>query len=678
MRDKECERFMRPSVPESRTARARKLRVKPRLKLTWSWILLILGCISMPLALAYGMEFIQRGSAPEAWAWIVASPKLFALNALLNGLVLLALFALTRSLWAGAALSALLLGLMSFISYFKVKLIGEPFFPWDIFLNKESMNIMPLVANQAALTKIGGMALIVLLLLVLAWRAPRFKFSFSPLARLVVGGAALFTLYSFGVNSAWTTPLLYRAGASEIVWNQSENYGANGLSLAFTMNVKNAIVPKPAGYDEPAMATLAQTLQAADSGAARKASAQADPFGGQQPNVIFIMNEAFWDPTLLPNVTFSEDPIPTVHRLQKESAAGYLLSPQFGGGTSNVEYEVLTGQSMSFLPAGSVPYQQYISKPVPSLAGYFEEQGYKSMAIHSYEGWFWNRDNVYKQMGFESFMSKEQFVDPVYKGAFISDDEVSNQIIKQIDNTDKPMFIYTVTMQNHGPYDDNRYGANPIEAKGKLTAEAKNTLETYTQGVRDADASLQKLIDHFEQSGEPTVIVFYGDHLPMLGYDYDVYTQGGFIHTSKSEQWSLEELQRMHSVPFVTWSNVQLPKDWKPALSNSFLGAYMLNQMGMTLPPTLALNETLSQKVPGLLRNLVIDADEKLHQTVPDEARADVDNYRHVQYDELFGKQYLAKYLDSAYLQQAAMPNYNEEFAGQGADAALEAVQPSP
>lgn len=98
-------------------------------------------------------------------------------------------------------------------------------------------------------------------------------------------------------------------------------------------------------------------------------------------------------------------------------------------------------------------------------------------------------------------------------------------------------------------------------------------METYVQGASDADRSLQLLIDHFEQSDEPTVIVFYGDHLPMLGYDYDVYAQAGFVSTGRSEQWSLEELKSMHSVPFVMWTNEGLPKEHVPTLSTSFLGA---------------------------------------------------------------------------------------------------------
>ncbi|SFM20292.1 Phosphoglycerol transferase MdoB [Paenibacillus sp. 1_12] len=642
-------------------ATKRQKKTKSEQSRNWSIFWTLATCLVIPLLLVLSVEFIQRGNFNETWIWFVQNPKLVAMNAILDLLVLLIIYVLAGNLLISVSLTLLLLCTMSFVSFFKLKLIGEPFFPWDIFLNKESMNILPLVANKSALLRIGTMLGVVLVLFALSFKLPKLRMRIGG-TRIVLGVLTVAALYSFGVNAPWASRIMDRMGANEIVWNQSENYGNNGLALAFTMNVKNAIVPKPAGYDDPSMAILAQSLMD-QNGGVQTASAKMNKVNGVKPNVIFVMNEAFWDPTLLPGVEFSQDPLPTVHRLQQESTSGYLLSPQFGGGTSNVEYEVLTGQSMSFLPAGSVPYQQYISKPLPSLAGYFEDQGYKSKAIHSYEGWFWNRENVYKQMGFESFMSKDQFHNPQYKGDFISDEEVSNSIIEQVDSTDQPMFIYAVTMQNHGPYDDNRYGTNAIQAEGNLTPDAKNTLETYTQGAYDADASLQKMIDHFTETGEPTVIVFYGDHLPMLGYDYDVYTQTGFIPSSKSEQWSLEDLKRMHSVPFVTWSNIDLPMEQVPTLSNSFLGAYMLNHMGMELPATLAYNEELSRKMPGMLRNLVVDADQNLYSSVPDIFKDDVNKYQLLQYDTLFGKQYLAKSIDSRYLQPTVMPNYNQEFA---------------
>ncbi|OXM84975.1 hypothetical protein CF651_18360 [Paenibacillus rigui] len=619
--------------------------------------------LAVPPLLLLGVELIQRGSWTDTVGWITQHRDLAIMNGTLDLLVLLVCYSLFGSLMTGVAVSALLLFLMALISYFKTKLIGEPFFPWDIFLKKESMNIIPLVTGPSALKRIAALAGVIIFLLVLRWLLPRLRLKWS--SRIVVGVLSLLALYSFGMRTPWATQWMDRMGANEIVWNQKQNYSDNGLALAFTMNVKNIVVAKPEGYSEPSMAAVAQNIAATQTAMTVVSSKETAPLEkklqGKRPNVIFIMNEAFWDPTLLPNVQFSEDPVPTVHRLQKESTSGYLLSPQFGGGTSNVEYEVLSGNSMSFLPGGSVPYQQYINKPLPSLASYFESKDYKSMAIHSYEGWFWNRENVYKQMGFESFKSKERFDNPEYKGFFISDDEVSRSIIKEVDDTEKPMFIYAVTMQNHGPYDDaKRYDSNPIKAEGNLTEDARSILETYTHGAHDADQSLQMLIDHFEQSDEPTVIVFYGDHLPMLGMDYDVYKQGGLI--SQSAQWSLEENRRMHSVPFVMWSNLDLPKQQVPTISDSFLGSFVLDTLQMEKPASFALGDQLRRQTPGLLRDLVVDAEGGLHQTVPEASRELVNQYKELQYDQLFGKQFLSKYIDQDYLTKSTLPNYNAEF----------------
>ncbi|SDN38104.1 Phosphoglycerol transferase MdoB [Paenibacillus sp. yr247] len=631
-------------------------------------ISLLLFMICLPILSIAGLELLERGSLHDTLQWISSNQTFFLLNVGLSFCLLAFIYAVVGSLAISGSISTLLLGLMALISYMKVKMIGEPFFPWDILLNKESMNIASLVTGKAALLRIGAVLTAVILVLLLKWVLPRV--SLPIISRIGLGLFSLYALYAFGIKTPLAGKILDHAGVNEIIWNQRENYSNNGLALAFTLNVKNSIVQKPGTYSDQSIATVAATIQQAelkDTGLNK--SAVADPLKGKKPNVIFIMSEAFWDPTLLTNVKFSEDPVPTIHRLQKESTFGYLLSPQFGGGTSNVEFEVLTGNSMSFLPGGSIPYQQYVTKPVPSLASYFADQGYRSMGIHSYEGWFWNRNTVYKELGFESFKSSEHFVNPETKGYFISDAEVSRNLIEEVDKTADPMFIYTVTMQNHGPYDEPRYGENQFKAQGNLTPEAKSILETYAQGAHDADQSLQMLIDHFKESNEPTMIVFYGDHLPMLGLDYQVYKEAGFIQSSNANEWSLEEVKKMHSIPLVTWSNFDMPKQDIPLLSDSFLGAHVLDMLHMQKPANFALNAELAAKVPGLLSNLVVDENQELHAVVPESSKKLLDDYRNVQYDLLFGKQYLAEHIDHDYLTKTVQASYNAEFNAQGTPA---------
>jgi phosphoglycerol transferase MdoB-like AlkP superfamily enzyme len=624
-------------------------------------ISLFLFMVCLPILSVAGMELLERGTLHETVQWITSNRSLFLLNVAISFCLLAFIYAVVGSLAISGSIATLLLGLMALISFMKVKMIGEPFFPWDILLNKESMDIASLVTGKAALLRIGAVVIAVILVFLLKWVLPRV--SLSIISRIGLGLFSLYALYAFAIKTPLAGKILDHIGVNEIVWNQKENYANNGLALAFTLNVKNSIVQKPETYSDQSIATVAANLQEVGlQKAGLKKSVDADSLKGKKPNVIFIMSEAFWDPTLLTNVKFSEDPVPTLHRLQKESTSGYLLSPQFGGGTSNVEFEVLTGNSMSFLPGGSIPYQQYITKPVPSLASYFADQGYKSMGIHSYEGWFWNRNSVYKELGFQSFKSSEHFVNPEMKGYFISDAEVSRSIIDEVDKTEDPMFMYTVTMQNHGPYDEPRYGENQFKAQGDLTPEAKTILETYAQGAHDADQSLQMLIDHFQESDEPTMIVFYGDHLPMLGLDYQVYKEAGFIQTSNANDWSLEEVKKMHSIPLVTWSNFDMPKQDIPLLSDSFLGAHVLDMLHMEKPANFKLNAELAAQVPGLLSNLVVDENQELHAEVPESVQALRDDYRNVQYDLLFGKQYLAEHIDHDYLTKTIQDGYNAEF----------------
>ncbi|RTE11145.1 LTA synthase family protein [Paenibacillus whitsoniae] len=640
--------------------RVKKKKASPnRLGATLTLILFMVG---LPVLSVIGMEFLERGSMSQTMSWLTANQPLFVLNVILTFCLLALVYAIVGSLAISGAIATAVLGLMALISYMKVKMIGEPFFPWDILLNKESMDIASLVTGKAALIRIIAVIIIVLAVLALRWVIPRVTIPI--IARAGLGLISLYALYAFGIKTPLASKVIDHAGVSEIVWDQQQNYANNGLALAFTLNVKNSIVQKPDTYNESAIASAAAGIQQAEvSGATGAGLKKAVSLpAGKKPNVIFIMSEAFWDPTLLTNVKFSEDPVPTIHRLQKESATGYLLSPQFGGGTANVEFEVLTGNSMSFLPGGSIPYQQYVSKPLPSLASYFAGLGYKSMGIHSYEGWFWDRNTVYKQLGFETFKSSEYFTNPEIKGYFISDAEVARNIIAETDKTENPMFIYTVTMQNHGPYDEPRYGENKYKAEGNLSAQAKSILETYTQGAHDADQSLQMLIDHYAESDEPTMLIFYGDHLPMLGMDYQVYKEAGFISTSNANAWTLEENKKMHSTPLVMWSNFTMPKEGLGTISASFLGAHVLDMLQLQKPANFTLDSEVAKQTPGLLGNLVIDSNGELQAKAPESMQPLITDYRNVQYDLMFGKQFLANYIDHEYLTKSSQPNYNSEL----------------
>ena len=622
--------------------------------------LLLSSCL-----LSIGVEWISRGSLWETLAWIRRNTSIYALNALISGSALILFYSLIGSVFLAVGAAAVLLSVMAFINYYKSMLVGEPFFPWDIILNKEGMDVGPLFTGAQDLLKL-AVILAALGSLVYLHRKLKSRLVVSWISRGILGAVSLAVLLSFGLQVSWAKERVAKAGVDDTIWSQQANYDSNGLLLAFTLNVQNAQVPEPEDYSADKMASLAQGLTADTSEEAVPAFNQTDgketAATKKRPNVVFIMSEAFWDPTVLSNVSFSADPVPTLHQLQQSYPSGTMLSPQFGGGTSNVEFEVLTGLSMSFMPAGSVPYLQYVNGSVPSLASYFETKGYRSLGIHTYDGWFWNREGVYKELGFEGFKSKDGFINPEYNGLYISDNEIADSIIHEIDQSEDPVFIYAVTMQNHAPYTDkNRYpSGNTFKVEGDLTEEARDMLETYAQGAHYADQALKRLVEHFAQADEPTYIVFYGDHLPTLGLEYDLYRQAGFVQSGKPADWSLTEYKNLRSIPFVTWSNFAAAEEQQVnTISASFMGAYVLDTLGMKPEGQFALGSKLYRSVPGLIRNLAVDPSGALSHTVPAGSEELVEQYRMLQYDILFGDNYLSRYVDAPFLTKEPMANYN-------------------
>ncbi len=221
-----------------------------------------------------------------------------------------------------------------------------------------------------------------------------------------------------------------------MMWDQKENYAFNGFMFAFALNLPMANVAAPAGYSADAIQAVRTPTGIATVPA-------------EKPDIIIVMSESFWDPTRLPNVKITPDPIENVRKIR----SGHMFSPEFGGMTANVEFEALTGFSNAFLPYGSIPYQQYVRHKIPSLATFLNGEGYQTRAIHPFTRWFWNRGAVYDAFGFDRFMSEEDMPTLAKRGPLASDAALTEEIIREADNTKDPFFFFAVSLQSHGPYE---------------------------------------------------------------------------------------------------------------------------------------------------------------------------------------------------------------------------------
>lgn len=291
----------------------------------------------------------------------------------------------------------------------------------------------------------------------------------------------------------------------------------------------------------------------------------------RDPNIIVVLSEAFWDPTVISGLTFSRDPIPTFHALQQKYTNGWMLSPQFGGGTANVELEVLTGNSMRFLPEDSIAYEEFIKHDVDSMASILARQGYTSTAISPFYNWYFDSSNVYRHFGFSRFISFEYFNPNEYVGPYIGDHAVAKRIIEESERSTGSDFIFANTMENHYHYWPNKFKKNTIDIKGNMSGEALGILETYAQGANGADAMLQELVEHYSRVKEPTILVFFGDHLPSLEKEF-VYRESKYISGEDDPDY----LEKMHRTPVLVWDNYLNHGKDSLQISPSFLSPYVL------------------------------------------------------------------------------------------------------
>jgi phosphoglycerol transferase MdoB-like AlkP superfamily enzyme len=581
-------------------------------------------------ALLICMETFIRGDFLEAKKWMEENYNPFILNYLILFVFFLLFLGLFNDLLFSTFAYTVFILVLSFVNRYKHMFLGENLYPWDVLLYQQMFNLFPELIKEVDKVKLViaavGIILVITALILIKKRIKFVVFRLSILKRLALIAISVVLIVSFFVfRSTPLKRLFNELQITNINWNQETNYKTNGFVLSFVLNTESTLVFPPQGYGKENILNTVEDLES------KLPVEKPEKTLKQHPNIIFIMSEAFWDPVRLESVPFSEDPMPTV----RQNQVGWLLSPQFGGGTANIEFEALTGLNVSFLPTGSIAYQQFVGRPIPSLVSVLKEEGYEPTAVHPYYNWFWNRENVYKHMGFNEFISLDNFKDAAYRGPYISDKEVNSKIINKTEATDKPDFIYAVTMQNHGPYEKGRYPDVKVKIDDSdLSDESKYSLETYTQGVVEADEAYAELLDHYSKSEEPTIIVFYGDHLPFLGADYLTYKEAGFVEG----QWSLEEYQAMRQTPLAIWTNFSEEKVELPSISPSFLGPHILDLAQIEKPLYYRFLEEFNEQMPGYTSSVKNDADGKLYKLTPEAVKPLEDTYLRLQYDLLFGK----------------------------------------
>lgn len=451
------------------------------------------------------IEVVSRLSLFEAWDYMVGTPMVFLYNAFLIFATFSIVYLVRRRTFVRILLSVFWLFLGTCNGYLLTKRV-TPFNAQDLKVLSDALELTNNYFNTFELVMIiiGVVALI--LWIVSMWRRGG-QFTGKMHRVIALGGVAA----SFALCIVLTDMAVDRRVISNYFGNIAFAYEDYGFPYCFSASLFNTGINEPSGYSEEMMAKISNDGEITKNETGRSED--------ELPNIIFVQLESFFDPTEVEWLRFSEDPIPNLRKLFSEYSTGYFKVPSVGAGTANTEFEVLTGMSMRFFGPGEYPYKTYAKTNVlESAATALTSLGYGAEALHNNGGNFYSRARVFNNMGFDHYTSKEfmNILQTTPKG-WATDDILVPNIMESMDTTEGQDFVFTISVQGHGDYPTEPTLENPeiivsgVEDEGK-----RNAWEYYVNEVHEMDKFVGQLIEAVESRDEPSVIVFYGDHLPTM------------------------------------------------------------------------------------------------------------------------------------------------------------------
>ena len=571
----------------------------------------------------------------EAMNWIYFYNMQFILSFVVIYAIYILVYNLIGKVFLSIVLTSCTLVILCIVNYLKLIFRGDPLYPSDFTQITHMQSVIPMVMDYFSWSYIFVIIVSIVACIVAGIYMRRYiqnvKIHLGIRALLVVG--SIFVLYAYGnFANTFMNKVFQKSGVDFVLWNQNENYASNGFVLGFISNLDTTVMEKPKNYSKENMLQIANDIKKQYSGNIGNQKKK------EKPNIIFVMSESFWDPTKVTNLSFSEDPVPNLHHYIENFPGGQTISPTFGGNTANVEFEALTSYSMSLLKPGSIPYQQVITnkKEVPSIPTALKKEGYYTSAIHSFGRTFFKRDDVYKVLGFDKFNAEDTMKNVDIDGDYISDLAMSKEIIAELEEQKQPTFIHAVTMQNHFPFTEGRFGENLIEISGLENEESKGELETYTEGLRRSDEALQYLIEQLDNLDRPTLLVFFGDHLPSLGTNKSFYKENGYITNEKTPS----ERLAMAQTPLLMYANFDMPNDNLGLVSPIHFSNLIFDYAGLNKSLFYQFLSELYKEIPVLRDELKVDKNGEVINDLTKKQNEMLEQYKMLQYDLLVGNQY--------------------------------------
>ncbi len=636
--------------------------------------LLFVGCILLSLIIGSGVAFRIRLKDPAAQQCVAVA--LFFLLPIVtvtmsealcgvftydmtyegfryNYVLILMLSGLIYAISGSFKLPVLILNplifALSLVNHLMMEFRGTPFVPMD-FLSITLADTILAEYTYRLDYQIFSAALLLIFMMVVGiqLRTPSFRLVTRIIARAVSGVTVVVMMLLFFLTSAFSGV----KGIAPDFWNQSRGYRNYGFFYSFFINSKYLYVLEPTGYDPELVEGYVEDMLEGTSEPEEAAV---------QPDVICIMNESLSDLSVLGDFSTNQEYLPFISSLTENTVRGNLYVPVIGAGTSNTEFEFLTGNTMAFLPSGSNAYVLYANRKVPTIANLMTAKNYSVTALHPYYARGWNRNRVYTNLGLDLFYSIEDLLDmnifrtyqqegggdinylgrlmeQAYPGEnvlirqYVSDQYNYRIILEEYENRDpdQPFFLFNVTMQNHGGY---RKDADNFEQSVWLTDPDMDYPETdrFLSLMKHSDEAFEELIHYFEQVDRPVVICMFGDHQPSIEEDFVAEVLGTEI-----SRLSLKQQQDRHITPFIIWANYDIEEREIERLSSNYLSSLLLKTAGLPMTDYNRYLLQLSETLPVINTVGYIDAEGEYYDWNESSPYSGLlEQYRRIQYNML-------------------------------------------
>ena len=487
----------------------------------------LLACI-----INFVIEAISRHSVVAAWDYMTGTPLVFLYNAFMIFVTFSIVYLFKRRIFVRMIIGAIwvILGIAN--GYILLKRV-TPFNAQDLKIAGDGIALINNYCNGFEVVVIAVGAVALLIWLISMWRrGGQYAGKIHHIAALI-GIIVCGVLYTFVTNIA-----IDKRVVSTYFGNIAFAYEDYGLPYCFSASLFNTGISEPNGYTKKAMAKIDKDGELNQTATSRSSD--------ELPNIIVVQLESYFDVANAEFFTTSEDACPNLHNLYQNYSNGYFKVPSVGAGTANTEFEVLTGMNLRYFGPGEYPYKTYSKKhPTESAATALASLGYGTHALHDNTGNFYSRANVFNNMGFDTFTSKEFMnVLQTTENGWAKDEILTHHIMEAMDTTKQEDFVFTVSVQGHGNYPETQVIENPkIKVEGIEDEALKNKWEYYVNQVYEMDQFVGDLIKAVEERNEPSVVVFYGDHLPTMGL--------------KAEDL---KSRYIYNTNYVIWDNIGLQK----------------------------------------------------------------------------------------------------------------------